>query len=435
MSVIVAIAQINSTVGDLAGNSERIAAAARRAADQGVDILLTPELSLVGYPPEDLLLRRSFYAKSAAALAALAAELAGLKGLHVIVGHPLTEAEGDGNGAGDFVNYNAASVLKEGEIIATYRKHALPNYTVFDEKRYFTPSDDACTFDVKGTRFAINICEDTWFPDMPAKAKAAGAQVLLVPNASPYHMNKEHLRIEVMRENVCRRGMALVYANLYGAQDELVFDGASFVLDADGELRAQLKHFGEDFALVRFDGGVPQPQPLPEPLSLEAQVYEALVTGVRDYVTKNGFPGAIIGLSGGVDSALTLAIAVDALGAHKVRAVKPGRSIWTFRSIRCAQKFRVPCSCPSCSTVAHRSHHRRTPRRCNPRSTCCGRRVGPCSSRDAAHKVPGLYWLACCRALARHIWIPERVVVWSPMNTPVWWLPCVVPSWDKPIWW
>ena len=210
MSVIVAIAQINSTVGDLAGNSERIAAAARRAADQGVDILLTPELSLVGYPPEDLLLRRSFYAKSAAALAALAAELAALKGLHVIVGHPLTEAEGDGNGAGDFVNYNAASVLKEGEIIATYRKHALPNYTVFDEKRYFTPSDDACTFDVKGTRFAINICEDTWYAEMPRKARESGAQVLLVPNASPYHMNKQHLRVETLRENVSSRGMALV---------------------------------------------------------------------------------------------------------------------------------------------------------------------------------------------------------------------------------
>ncbi len=317
MSVIVAIAQINSTVGDLAGNSERIAAAARRAADQGADIVLTPELSLVGYPPEDLLLRRSFYAKSSAALTALAAELSGLKDLHVIVGYPLTE-EGSN---GEFVNYNAASVLKEGAIVATYRKHALPNYTVFDEKRYFTPSDEACTFDVKGTRFAINICEDTWFPDMPAKAKAAGAQVLLVPNASPYHMNKEHLRIEVMRENVSSRSMALVYANLYGAQDELVFDGASFVLDAAGELRAQLQHFDEDFKLVRFDGAVPQSLPLPEPLPIEAQVYAALVTGVRDYVTKNGFPGAIIGLSGGVDSALTLAIAVDALGADKVRAV------------------------------------------------------------------------------------------------------------------
>ncbi len=317
MSVIVAIAQINSTVGDLAGNSERIAAAARRAAADGADIVLTPELSLVGYPPEDLLLRRSFYAKSSAALAALATALADLQGVHVVVGHPLTEENGDG----EPVNYNAASVLKEGAVIATYRKQALPNYTVFDEKRYFTPADDVCTFDVKGTRFALNICEDTWYPDMPEKARAAGAQVLLVPNASPYHMNKQHLRVEVMRENVSRRGMALVYANLYGAQDELVFDGASFVLDAQGELRAQLKHFAEDFALVRFDAGVPQTLPLPAPLSIEAQVYQALVTGVRDYVNKNGFPGAIIGLSGGVDSALTLAIAVDALGADKVRAV------------------------------------------------------------------------------------------------------------------
>jgi NAD+ synthase (glutamine-hydrolysing) len=317
MSVTVAIAQINSTVGDLAGNSERIAAAARRAAAEGADILLTPELSLVGYPPEDLLLRRSFYAKSSAALAALAVELASLKGLHVIVGHPLTEASSDG----ELFNYNAASVLRDGEVVATYRKHALPNYTVFDEKRYFTASDDVCIFDVKGTRFAINICEDTWFADMPAKAKAAGAQVLLVPNASPYHMNKQHLRVEVMRENISSRGMALVYANLYGAQDELVFDGASFVLDAAGEVCAQLKHFDEDFALVTFDGAVPQKQALPQTLSIESQVYAALVTGVRDYVTKNGFPGAIIGLSGGVDSALTLAIAVDALGADKVRAV------------------------------------------------------------------------------------------------------------------
>ncbi len=188
--VRVAIAQINSTVGDLAGNSERIASAARRAAAQGADIVLTPELSLVGYPPEDLLLRRSFYAKSTQALEALAVQLADLKDVHVIVGHPLQEGEN---------SYNAASVLCNGQRIATYRKHALPNYTVFDEKRYFIPADDVCTFSVKGTRFAINICEDTWFPDMPAKARAAGAEVLLVPNASPYHKNKQHLRLDVMR--------------------------------------------------------------------------------------------------------------------------------------------------------------------------------------------------------------------------------------------
>ncbi len=312
MPVNVAIAQINSTVGDLAGNSARIADAARRAAAAGADIVVTPELSLVGYPPEDLLLRRSFYAKSQDALQALAESLADLPGLHVVVGHPL--ADGD-------AQYNAASVLCDGEIRFTYRKHALPNYTVFDEKRYFMPADDVCIFDVKGTRFALNICEDTWFADMPRKAREHGAQILLVPNASPYHMDKQHLRVQTMRENVSGCGMAMVYANLVGAQDELVFDGASFALDADGEVCAQLASFAEDFALVTFDDGQPKPLPLPEALSIEAQVYSALVLGVRDYVGKNGFPGAIIGLSGGVDSALTLAIAVDALGADKVRAV------------------------------------------------------------------------------------------------------------------
>ncbi len=311
-AIHVAIAQLNSTVGDLAGNSARIASAARRAAALGADIVLTPELSLVGYPPEDLLLRRSFYAKSTEALEALAASLADLKDLHVIVGHPLQEGE---------LSYNAASVLCNGQRIATYRKHALPNYTVFDEKRYFSAADDVCTFSVRGTCFAINICEDTWFPEMPAKARAAGAEVLLVPNASPYHMNKQHLRLDVMREQVSAQGMALVYANLVGAQDELVFDGASFVTDAAGKVCAQLPSFEEALVIVDIEAGQPQPQSLPETLSTEAQVYSALVLGVRDYVNKNGFPGAIIGLSGGVDSALTLAIAVDALGAGKVRAV------------------------------------------------------------------------------------------------------------------
>ena len=311
-SVNVAIAQINSTVGDLGGNSQRIASAARQAAKLGADVVITPELSLVGYPPEDLLLRRSFYAKSEQALQALASELADLTDLHVIVGHPLQQGQ---------AHYNAASVLCNGRIIASYRKHALPNYTVFDEKRYFTSADDVCTFVLKGICFAINICEDTWYPEMPARARAAGAHVLLVPNASPYHMNKQHLRLDVMRENVSKQGMALVYANLIGAQDELVFDGGSFVLNAVGELCVQAASFKESLTLVEFEAGQPKSQALPESLSIEAQVYEALVLGVRDYVGKNGFPGAIIGLSGGVDSALTLAIAVDALGADKVRAV------------------------------------------------------------------------------------------------------------------
>jgi len=313
MPVTVALAQINSTVGDLAGNAARILAAARQAHASGADILLTPELSLVGYPPEDLLLRQSFYAKSHYALHQLAAQLAEFKHLRVIVGHPLREAGGR--------QYNAASVLLDGDVIHTYRKHALPNYTVFDEKRYFSAADDVCTFDVKGTRFAINICEDTWYPEMPRKAREQGAQVLLVLNASPFHMHKQHLRIDTLRDTVSSQQLAMVYVNLVGAQDELVFDGASFVLDATGQVRAQLKSFEEDFTLVSFDDGQPLPLPLPEPLSLESQVYSALVLGVRDYVGKNGFPGAIIGLSAGVDSALTLAIAVDALGKDKVRTV------------------------------------------------------------------------------------------------------------------
>ncbi|HEU4818523.1 NAD+ synthase [Janthinobacterium sp.] len=313
MTVKVAIAQMNSTVGDLAGNRAKIVDLSRRAFEAGADIVLTPELSLVGYPPEDLLLRNAFYAKTQEAFAGLAAELAQFKDMHVVVGLPLQDEKG--------VRHNAASVLVNGEVLGTYRKHDLPNTTVFDEKRYFTSSDQAFVFGVKGVRFGINICEDTWFEHAPMRARAAGAQVLLVPNGSPYHMNKQHLRYETMRKNVSAQGMALVYANLVGGQDELIFDGDSFVMDAAGTICAQLRHFEEDLQLVEFDGATPVPQPLATPLTTEAQVYQALVLGVRDYIGKNGFPGVLIGMSGGVDSALTLAIAVDALGADKVRAV------------------------------------------------------------------------------------------------------------------
>lgn len=313
MTVKVAIAQMNSTVGDLAGNRAKIFDLSRRAFEAGADIVLTPELSLVGYPPEDLLLRNAFYAKTQEAFAALAADLAQFTDLHVVVGLPLQDEKG--------VRHNAASVLLNGEVLGTYRKHDLPNTTVFDEKRYFTSSDQAFVFGVKGVRFGINICEDTWFEHAPMRARAAGAQVLLVPNGSPYHMNKQHLRYETMRKNVSAQGMALVYANLVGGQDELIFDGDSFVMDAAGTICAQLRHFEEDLQIVEFDGATPVPQPLATPLTTEAQVYQALVLGVRDYIVKNGFPGVLIGMSGGVDSALTLAIAVDALGADKVRAV------------------------------------------------------------------------------------------------------------------
>jgi len=312
MTVKVAIAQINSTVGDFAGNRAKIAEFARRAAARGADVVLTPELSLAGYPPEDLLLRRSFYAKSAEAFELLAADLADLPDVHVVVGHPVLEGAR---------RYNAASVILNGRLAGRYCKHDLPNDAVFDEKRYFTSSDQPLVFEVKGVRFGINICEDTWSARAPARAKAAGAQVLLVPNGSPYHMNKQHQRHDVMRAHVSSLGLPVVYANLVGGQDELVFDGNSFVLDGMGTLCARLKHCEEDLQIIEFEGAQPLPSHIAPDLTTEAQVYKALVLGVRDYLGKNGFPGAIIGLSGGVDSALTLAVAVDALGAERVRAV------------------------------------------------------------------------------------------------------------------
>jgi NAD+ synthase (glutamine-hydrolysing) len=312
MTVKVAIAQINSTVGDLAANRAKIADFARRAAVQGADIVLTPELSLAGYPPEDLLLRHSFYAKTAEQFEALAADLADLKDVHVVVGHPVLH-EGK--------RYNAASVIVNGKLVGSYRKHDLPNDTVFDEKRYFSSSNQPLVFEVKGVRFGINICEDTWFAHAPARAREAGAQVLLVPNGSPFHMKKQYLRYEMMRTHVTPLGMSLVYANLVGGQDELIFDGNSFVMDSSGAVCAQLKHCEEELRIVEFEGARPHNEVVAPDLPIEALVYQALVLGVRDYIGKNGFPSVIIGLSGGVDSALTLAVAVDALGADKVRAV------------------------------------------------------------------------------------------------------------------
>ncbi len=309
---VVAIAQINCIVGDLAGNAERIFKAAQTAYDDGADIVVTPELSLVGYPPEDLLLRGSLFADAARELEALAARLAIFKDLFVIVGFPqLFETR----------RYNAAAVLCNGSTAGVYRKHDLPNYDVFDEQRYFTLDNRPLVFTVKGVRFGVNICEDTWFRYAPEAARAAGAEVLLVPNASPYHLNKIDQRHQVMRDNVTHFGLALVYGNLVGGQDELIFDGGSFVLDANGAVTTQLAGFTEQIALVHFDGARPLPGPMVEAIAVEEQVYKALVLGVRDYLGKNRFPGAIIGLSGGVDSALTLAVAVDALGADKVRAV------------------------------------------------------------------------------------------------------------------
>ncbi|WP_339937663.1 NAD+ synthase [Undibacterium luofuense] len=313
MNLKIAIAQINSLVGDLAGNADKIFQAAMRASACGADVVVTPELSIAGYPPEDLLLRPGFYKQTERQLADLAGRLAEFSDLHVLVGHP---AAFDGN------YFNAVSVLVNGAVKSTYFKRNLPNNMVFDEVRYFSAGTAACVFEVKGVKLGINICEDTWFPEAPAMAKAAGAEILLVPNGSPYHMGKQSQRLDVMRKNVSEQGMALVYCNLIGGQDELVFDGNSFALNADGAIVSVLSHCAEDFALVEWNGhSLSSDVPNSPAQSQEAEIYQALVLGVKDYVRKNGFPGVLLGLSGGVDSALTLAIACDALGAEKVRAV------------------------------------------------------------------------------------------------------------------
>lgn len=308
----IAVAQMNSTVGDLKGNCRRILQFAARAVSVGADVVLTPELSLSGYPPEDLLLRDAFYAALAQTLTELCAGLAQFPSLHVLVGHPMKV---------DDKRFNAASWIVGGTVRGTYCKHDLPNYDVFDEQRYFTPDHRPLVVEVGGVALGVAICEDTWFPYVPERARAAGAQVLLVLNGSPYHLQKAQQRYEKLRANVSCSGLAAVYANLVGAQDELVFDGASFALDRHGELTHLGRFFEEDLLEVVVQDGqlVAGRQELVP--SAEQQVYAALVLGVRDYVEKTGFPGVVLGLSGGIDSALTLAIAVDALGPQRVRAV------------------------------------------------------------------------------------------------------------------
>jgi len=324
-----ALAQINPTVGDLAGNARLLAAAAREAHARGAALVVAPELALTGYPPEDLLLRPAFMHGCADTLATLAQELADCPGLHLIVGHPHQFGErGDVRSKSLAVQkrFNAASVLAGGQVIGTYCKRELPNYQVFDERRYFASGRDAgldpLVVDVGGVKVGVLICEDAWFEEPAQAAVAAGAQLLCVLNASPFHIDKAGEREQRMAARARAVARPLLYAHLVGGQDEVVFDGASFAVDASGEITARAPSFEPALWMLDIDAVSHAPQgdlaPVPEP---EAQVWAALVTGVRDYLGKNGFPGAIIGLSGGIDSALVLAIAVDALGADKVRTV------------------------------------------------------------------------------------------------------------------
>jgi len=323
MTLLISVAQLNFVVGDMAGNAQKIIDAARSAHQRGVRLLLTPELSICGYAAEDLFLRPSFIQACDDALKTIATALADLKDLHVVVGHP---SGGDSRTRSVSVaqRFNRASVVCQGRVVAHADKRELPNYQVFDERRYFTPGHSSCVFEVVGWRVGLLICEDAWFEAPAADALAGGAQLLAVVNASPFHVGKGGEREATMRERCVQTGLPLVYAHLVGGQDEVVFEGRSFVLGADGEVLGRAHSFQEqafDIDLDRPSGQVQVTAPMAQAQSLESDLWHALVMGVHDYIGKNGFPGALLGLSGGIDSALVLAIAVDALGPDKVRAV------------------------------------------------------------------------------------------------------------------
>jgi NAD+ synthase (glutamine-hydrolysing) len=313
-SLRIALAQLDLLVGDVQGNLTQIVRAARIAQEEHrADLTLFPELALSGYPPEDLLFHRGFRTEVDGALEQLCREhFAG----HLLVGFPEYVDSGIAN---------AAALIAAGRIEAVYRKAELPNYKVFDEKRYFHAGAEATVRTIKGFRVGVLICEDIWVAEPARRARLAGAELLVVINASPYERGKQREREAVARTRVIDVGLPMAYVNTLGGQDELVFDGNSFVMDAAGTVVMRAPPFEAGvFCLdfVRESGRVvPRTGSIAAELSEEASVYSALVLGVRDYVNKHGFPGVVMGLSGGIDSALTLAIAVDALGADRVHAV------------------------------------------------------------------------------------------------------------------
>src|SRR3982075_2822485 len=314
-SLRIALAQLDLLVGDVHGNAMRVVNTARQArADLGADLLLFPELSLSGYPPEDLLFHRGFRRQIESGLAKVREEV---QDVPVMVGFP--------EYAGTAI-YNSAALISGGMVAAIHRKAELPNYKVFDEKRYFQAGAQPTVVDVQGFRCGLLVCEDIWEPETAQLARADGAELLIVINASLYEIHKQREREGVARARVLDVGLPMAYVNMVGGQDELIFDGNSFVMNADGAVVMRAPAFREgtyavDFVRESRGRVVPQPGPIEPELSDEASVYGALVVGVRDYVNKHGFPGVVMGLSGGIDSALTLAIAVDALGADRVHAV------------------------------------------------------------------------------------------------------------------
>lgn len=313
-SVRLVLAQLNLHVGDISGNVQRLVDAAVHARDElKAEAIMFPELALCGYPPEDLLLRTSMQKRIEGALQELAERVTGIQ---MLVGYPWWE---------DGQCFNRAAMVSGGKIVATYDKQTLPNYKVFDEKRYFSEGSAPCVVDIGGLPVALSICEDIWHSEPMLQARAAGARLMLNINASPFHMGKQIEREDALRQRCSEGAMPVLYVNQVGGQDELVFDGGSLAMAANGDVALRAPAFAEGLYTVdiEFDEqGVRLQQSSLEPLpELEASIYQALVVGVRDYINKNGFKGVLLGLSGGIDSALSMAVAVDALGAERVEAV------------------------------------------------------------------------------------------------------------------
>ncbi|MBY0475070.1 MAG: NAD+ synthase [Nitrosomonas sp.] len=305
----IAIAQINCTVGDITGNAAKILAAVKQAQQAGAALVITPELALSGYPPADLLLRETFCQFCQDALTKLAEAIGDIT---LIVGHPGFEED---------ELYNAASVIRNGEIQHTYHKRILNKSPFFNETYYFDAGTKPYLFELEGIKFGIDICADFWLGHLPADVDSSSLDILLVLNASAYHIKKQVSRYQTTHQFIKHTGIPVIHTNLIGGQDELVFDGASFVMNGQGELTHQLEEFAETIELIEIQDKQPVKGKLTPAQPSIASIYQALCLGVRDYVQKNAFPGVLLGLSGGVDSALALAIAVDALGADQIKTV------------------------------------------------------------------------------------------------------------------
>ena len=310
----IALAQLNPVVGDVAGNAEKALQAAIRARDKfSAHLIVFPELFLSGYPPEDLLFHKGMRLRLESAIKRLCEEI---EGIAILIGFPEYH---------DDDLFNAAVLINDGKVIAEYRKWLLPNYRVFDEMRYFTSGDRASVVELRGFRIGLTICEDIWQPEPANASRVAGAELLIAINGSPYQVGSQSRREEVAAARVRENNLPMVYVNMVGGQDELVFDGGSFVMNDEAEVTFRAPSFDEDLHCITLEADSRNVHPVSGDLfpveAMDESVYRALVTGTRDYVTKHEFEGVILGLSGGIDSALTLAIAVDALGADRVRAV------------------------------------------------------------------------------------------------------------------